>query len=115
MEAKLEQRPWGFYRVIESGLNYKVKEIWINQGHRISLQSHQNRKENWSIISGEAGCEIDNKLYTLRELESIIVPKKSKHRITNIGDDILKIIEVQLGDCKESDISRFQDDYGRSK
>ncbi|MBE8221085.1 MAG: mannose-6-phosphate isomerase, partial [Alphaproteobacteria bacterium] len=37
------------------------------------------------------------------------------HRLTNIGDELLILIEVQCGDyLGEDDIVRLADDYGRS-
>ena len=40
--------------------------------------------------------------------------EKTKHRLKNIGDIELEIIEVQIGDyLGEDDIIRFEDKYGR--
>jgi len=42
------------------------------------------------------------------------IPVGAKHRLTNIGDDELVLIEVQYGDyLGEDDIVRLEDDYGR--
>jgi mannose-6-phosphate isomerase-like protein (cupin superfamily) len=42
------------------------------------------------------------------------VPEKTRHRIENIGDTLLTIIEVQLGDYfGEDDIIRYEDDFDR--
>ena len=39
---------------------------------------------------------------------------KTKHRLSNIGKEILILIEVQSGDyLGEDDIVRFDDNYGR--
>lgn len=46
--------------------------------------------------------------------ETVLIPLGSKHRIENIGDDILIFIEVQTGTYfGEDDIVRLQDDYAR--
>ena len=43
-----------------------------------------------------------------------IYSKKIKHRLKNIGDNDLEIIEVQIGNyLGEDDIIRFEDKYGR--
>jgi mannose-6-phosphate isomerase-like protein (cupin superfamily) len=47
--------------------------------------------------------------------ESIFVELGQPHRITNMHDEILVIIEVQLGAYTgEDDICRLEDDYGRA-
>ena len=47
--------------------------------------------------------------------ESIFVELGQPHRITNMHDQILVIIEVQLGAYTgEDDICRLEDDYGRA-
>ena len=44
------------------------------------------------------------------------VPKGTIHRIENIYNEPVKIVEAQLGSVlKESDIVRYQDIYGRIK
>ena len=47
-------------------------------------------------------------------LSNIYIPKKTIHRIENIGKEDLIFIEIQLGEnLKEEDIIRLEDDYGR--
>jgi len=43
--------------------------------------------------------------------KQISIPRLQKHKILATED--LTIIEIQYGTCDESDIKRFQDDYGR--
>ena len=48
--------------------------------------------------------------------DTIIIPKTSKHRIENTGNDKLIFIEVQTGTYfGEDDIVRIEDDYNRIK
>ena len=43
------------------------------------------------------------------------IPLKEKHRLTNIGNDELVLIEVQCGNyLGEDDIVRLADTYGRA-
>ena len=47
--------------------------------------------------------------------ESIFIPIGSVHRIENPFKRTVKIIEAQLGSVlKETDIVRYEDDYGRA-
>ena len=58
--------------------------------------------------------EINDKVITLRENQSCFVPIGSKHRLSNPGESLLVIIEVQSGSyLGEDDIIRLQDVYGR--
>jgi len=46
--------------------------------------------------------------------ESIFIPVGSTHRLCNLTDDELEIIEVQIGEyLGEDDIQRYDDTYGR--
>ena len=108
-------RPWGNFITIEENNKWKVKKIEIKSGARISLQLHKHRSEHWVVVSGIASVEIDGKLKVIKENESIYVPKKCKHRLSNLNKDPLIIIEIQNGSyLGEDDIIRFDDIYGRN-
>ena len=63
---------------------------------------------------GTANVEIDGKQTTLHENQSSYIPIGSKHRLSNPGKIMLKLIEVQSGSyLGEDDIQRFEDNYGR--
>jgi len=50
----------------------------------------------------------------LEHNESTFIPRGSKHRLSNNSDELLTVIEVQVGDyLEEDDIERFEDAYGR--
>ena len=110
-----ENRPWGSYSVLESQDTFQVKELRIDPGKRLSLQSHKLRAEHWFIISGRGTVEIDVRQFSVSPGESIDIPMGVKHRISCDPEAPLIFIEVQTGKSfEESDIVRFEDDYGRS-
>ncbi len=118
MEAKgmlcEERRPWGGFRVLEEGPAYKVKVIWVNPRARLSYQKHSRRWEHWVIVEGRAKVTLDGKELVLDRGESVDVLLGVAHRIENVGEGVLKFIEVQRGDyLGEDDIVRLEDDYGR--
>ena len=44
----------------------------------------------------------------------VTIPLKAKHRIANVGTDVLVFIEIQQGSYfGEDDIVRLEDDYHR--
>jgi mannose-6-phosphate isomerase-like protein (cupin superfamily) len=50
----------------------------------------------------------------LQKGQSVDIPRGALHRVRNTGKTELVIVEVQTGDYfDESDIERFEDDYGR--
>ena len=110
-----EDRPWGWYRVIDDSEDHKVKEIQINSKSRLSLQSHSRRSEVWVVIKGEATVTVDENVSTLKVNDSIYIPTGSKHRLENKLNEPLHIIEIQTGSYfGEDDIQRYEDDYNRA-
>lgn len=109
------QKPWGSYTVLEQRDGYLVKRLDVNSGERLSLQSHNHRSEHWTVVSGTATVDLDDKQITVKENESLFIPLKSKHRLANNTNMPLAIIEVQIGaKVDEDDIIRYQDDYDRN-
>ena len=109
-----EERPWGRYFVLHVEENYKIKRIEVEMRKRLSYQYHHKRSEVWTIIQGDAKITLDDKTHILKSGESIKIPRKSKHRIENIGQSILMFIEIQTGDYfGEDDIVRIEDDFNR--
>ena len=86
----------------------------MNPGASLSLQMHFHRSEHWTIVNGIGKVEINDQETLLNQNESIYVPIRAKHRLSNPGKDPLIIIEVQIGKyLGEDDIVRFDDNYGR--
>lgn len=57
---------------------------------------------------------LDDKFVIFKENESTYIPVAAKHRLENIGQIPLSVIEVQNGRyLGEDDIVRFDDIYGR--
>ena len=109
-----ETRPWGSYTILDKEANYLVKRIEVLPSESLSLQSHNHRSEHWTVVSGVAQVQIGETLKTLTANQFIEIPKGAKHRLTNICESTLVIIEVQLGDkIHENDITRYEDKYGR--
>ena len=120
MENNITERSWGYYRVIEElGPNFKVKELVVNPGQKLSMQRHQYRSEFWIITEGIA------KIYTMwpdnNGVEQVVlrgnafwpkfgtstINKEEWHQLSNETDVPLKVLEIQYGEkCEEEDIER---------
>ena len=109
-----EERPWGWYEVIDEGDRYKTKNIVVNPGARLSLQMHYHRSEHWIVVEGTAKVTLDNNVKLVSEGESIYIPIGSLHRMENPGKLPMLLIEVQTGSYfGEDDIIRYEDLYKR--
>jgi mannose-6-phosphate isomerase-like protein (cupin superfamily) len=118
-QSNLEKftRPWGYYQNIYGNdtSGYKVKKIVVNPKQRLSLQTHKNRSEHWVLTKGTAKVQVGTDIFTVSKGIHIYIPTNTLHRITNIGDEEVIMIETQIGDyLGEDDIIRYEDDYGRS-
>jgi mannose-1-phosphate guanylyltransferase/mannose-6-phosphate isomerase len=108
-------RPWGTYETVDAGPNYQVKQIMVKPGHKLSLQMHHHRAEHWVVVEGTAQVTCDEHQFLLQPNESTFIPQGSRHRLENLGEAPLRLIEVQSGGyLGEDDIVRFEDAYGRS-
>lgn len=108
------ERPWGSYRVLDVGRNYCKKEIIVQPKQILSLQSHQYRKEHWEVKSGSIDVMVDNNVISLSVGDCVDIPVGVLHCMVNNSTDECVIEEMQVGICKEDDIIRYADNYGRS-
>jgi mannose-1-phosphate guanylyltransferase / mannose-6-phosphate isomerase len=108
------QRPWGTYATLKHEMNYQVKRVTVARGQQLSLQYHHRRSEHWIVVQGKALVQTGDDVWETSVNDYRYIPVGAKHRLTNIGDDELVLIEVQYGDyLGEDDIVRLEDDYGR--
>ncbi len=108
-------RPWGSYTVLEEDPEgFKLKRIEVAPGARLSLQSHAHRSEHWVVVSGTATVTNGDEVITVRKNQSTYIPIGAKHRLENLGNEPLHIVEIQVGEyLGEDDIQRYDDNYGR--
>jgi len=107
-------RPWGYYEGVDAGPSFQVKRISVNPGASLSLQLHHHRAEHWVVVSGVATVTIGEETFELAKNQSCYIPAETQHRLQNLTEADLEIIEVQSGSyLGEDDIVRFEDHYGR--
>jgi len=113
--APMEERPWGKFQTLSETPEYKIKEIVVRPGGKLSLQMHLHRCEFWMVAKGTADIEINGCRKTLKENDTAFIPLRAKHRLANTGNKDLVLVEFQYGDyLDEDDIIRFDDIYGRN-
>lgn len=110
----LVYRPWGSYESLAIGNGFQVKHIIVKPGGCLSLQMHHHRAEHWVVLKGSATVTCDERVFDLQANESTFIPLGSKHRLQNLTEEPVELIEVQTGSyLAEDDIVRFEDIYGR--
>lgn len=120
-QGETEQRPWGQYTVLRDDARFKLKQLAVKPGNRLSLQRHQKREEHWMIVAGRPDITLDNDILRPIPGEAVLIPLMAWHRISNPTEvegkaaELVEIIEIQLGNYfGEDDIERKEDDYGRA-
>lgn len=113
-----DTRPWGSYKVTDVGMSgaeeFCEKEITVLPRHVLSLQSHDFRREIWRVVSGTLTVIVDDRRLTLNAGEEVDVPLGAIHCMANVGNAPCVVFERQQGRCREEDIHRFADAYGRA-
>ena len=68
------------------------------------------------ITNGNPKITINRRKFFKKPNQSVFIPNGAIHRIENHFRKPVKIIEIQTGPIlKETDITRFEDIYGRIK
>jgi mannose-6-phosphate isomerase-like protein (cupin superfamily) len=112
--SEIGERPWGRWTVLDAGEGYCIKKIEVLPGHRLSLQYHLHRLEEWSVIAGTGRVFVGADWRSIAPGAHVQVPRMVHHRLENDGTELLVILELQRGTiCDESDIVRLEDDYAR--
>ncbi len=110
-----ENRPWGSFHVLDEQPGFKVKRIVVTKGGRLSLQSHKHRAEHWTVVNGTATVTVGDTVLTMMRGQAIDIALGEKHRLENLHEGLVEIIEVQFGDyLGEDDIIRYDDAYSRT-
>ena len=104
-------KPWGYFEKLTDNEESTVKLITIRKDERTSLQSHQFRSERWHVLYGQGHAVIHDDIIPIKQGDQLFIPKTAIHRLEAKTD--MQILEISFGLFQESDITRFEDDYGR--
>lgn len=114
-KAKRLDKPWGWeIHWTPTYLPYVGKLLHINKGARLSLQSHELKKESWLLVNGRAKVvwEDDTGQLVENELQPhtgyTCLPGQ-KHRLAGITE--CEIFEVSTPEAGTT--WRHEDDYHR--
>lgn len=107
-------KPWGREEWLALNTEYCYKRIYINGGHRTSLQSHDFKKETNYIISGRAEIWLENSEGVVEKTQRgqdyfFSVSPQQKHRVVALSDLVLQEVSTP----HVHDVIRYEDDAGR--
>lgn len=92
-----EVRPWGRLTALADGPGFRVRELVVDPGARLSRQRHVERVEHWVIVEGQASVELDDDIRRLKPGAVVTVPAGAVHRLSNPVNVPLRLVEVALG------------------
>ena len=113
-KAKTIPKPWGKEEILINTENYVMKRIWIDSGHRMSLQYHESKEETIYVVEGVLviwSSENFDDHITLVPGDVYHVKPNTVHRFgapNECGTMILECSSTAL-----SDVVRLADDYNR--
>ena len=100
--------PWGKSTLLNRDNQIMIKQVDIKVGKALSLHSHQSTTESWQVISGKVQVLCDDKTYDYESGDAFFIDKNVRHKIMNIGNSLLKLVEVRSGEHdSEEDIERY--------
>jgi|TARA_R110002020_G_scaffold413055_1_gene622601 mannose-6-phosphate isomerase len=110
-------KPWGKEVIWAETKDYVGKLLYINEGHKLSLQYHEEKEETILVISGELELTISGHarlgMSTLRlsEGDTFHVTPGTIHRFSaTLGTNVV-LAEVSTNYL--DDVVRLEDDYDR--
>ena len=113
--VKRVDKPWGYeLHWVPTDAPYMGKIIHINPGARLSLQIHDEKRESWFLMNGQAAVIWEDKQGELVQTELQVGQGYStelgqRHRLVGITDcDIVEVSTPELGTTW-----RLEDDYAR--
>jgi mannose-6-phosphate isomerase-like protein (cupin superfamily) len=108
-------KPWGQEIIYTpQDLKYTFKQIQINDGARLSLQSHTEKVETFVLIEGQADLVIGSDLEHLETIhmetkKGYNIPLGTVHRMIGVKNAII----LEASTPETGTTYRYQDDYKR--
>ncbi len=112
---KRVDKPWGHELWWAANERYAGKLLYVNKGHRLSMQFHEEKDETSYVLEGRLRVEQGPDVEELRDW--IVEPGDSwrnepgiVHTITALEDSIV----IEVSTPQVDDVVRIDDRYGRA-
>jgi hypothetical protein len=115
---RIVKKPWGHEEIWAETDKYLGKILYINAGHRLSLQYHERKIETIRVLQGKLKVVLqkpsDGPIYdlVLNEGETYHIAAGTVHRFCAMDNDAA-VLEVSTPEI--DDVVRLEDDYVRNK
>ena len=113
-----EECPLVRFFVLHDEPTYKLKQIEVESGVRLSYHYHHKCSEAWTIVQGVGSIILDGDVKDYSKGETVLIPQGVKYRMENKVSEKVVFIEVQTGGYfsffGENDIIKIQDDCKRA-
>jgi mannose-1-phosphate guanylyltransferase/mannose-6-phosphate isomerase len=106
-------RPWGSFKQYAFNQDTTVSLMSVLPGQRLSLQSHTGRAELWIVLDDGARVQVGDRTSDHQAGDEIWIPANEKHRLSNPGTVLVRVLEVAFGNWQQADIERYEDDFQR--
>lgn len=91
----------GMHEILTSSESYKVKKVTIYPKMSMKLHKHEHRLESWTIVEGTATIQIGSEVKEYSKNDTVSVPIGVAHRVSNLTDSNVIIIETGIGESWE--------------
>jgi mannose-6-phosphate isomerase len=112
-EVLIVKRPWGSFKQFANNEECTISLMEVLPLERLSLQSHSRRAELWIVIDDDAVIQVGDKIKNYKKGEEIWIPANERHRLSNKGNEPIRVLEVAFGNWQQEDLRRYKDDYNR--
>jgi mannose-1-phosphate guanylyltransferase/mannose-6-phosphate isomerase len=86
----------------------------MKPGEAGSLQSHQHFDELWIMLTSGGQVQVGDQVRDVQAGDEVFIPRGTKHRLSNRGTGLLRMMEVAYGEVRDEDKVRYEDRYGRT-
>ena len=97
MSNDIDYTEWGQAEWLLRTGKYAVKKITVKPHHRIPEEYHQQRDQHWVVIQGESFMIFPHAQRVAKAGDSMYIPRRIKHSISNTSLQPLVFIEIQTG------------------
>jgi mannose-6-phosphate isomerase len=109
------EKPWGEFEQFTHNQQSTVKILTVQPGGILSSQYHFKRDELWLVLDDGAKVELGDRALFPQRGEKIFIPNHTAHRLSAVGEEPVRVMEISFGKFDEEDIVRLDDVYGRAE
>ncbi len=97
------RRDWGSYETLSQGEGFLTNLIVVKPGAALRPRKQPHCSSHWIVVNGAVEVTVGDQTTQLRENESIFIPAGTTHRLANLSEEPLQLIEVSCGSNIDED------------